>query len=123
MTDPDPAAATAAVVYAVSLKLPTFLASRPDVWFKQTEAQFALRNITDSTTKYFYLLTSLDPVVTERMAGDVAAVPTDGKYEYLKSKLMEVYGLHTRSDLTHARPVTPLRYKQMLKLMTPRGRY
>jgi len=93
MTDPDPAAATAAAVYAVSLKLPTFLASRPDVWFQQTEAQFALRNITDSTTKYFYLLTSLDPVVTERMAGDVAAVPIDGKYEYLKSKLMEVYGL------------------------------
>ena len=27
------------------------------------------------------------------MAGDVAAVPTEGKYEYLKSKLMEVYGL------------------------------
>ena len=55
--------------------------------------KFALRNITDSTTKYFYLLTSLDPVVAERMAGDVAAVPTEGKYEYLKSKLMEVYGL------------------------------
>jgi len=83
MTDPDPAAATAAAVYAVSLKLPTFLASRPDVWFQQTEAQFALRNITDSTTKYFYLLTSLDPVVAERMAGDVAAVPTDGLYGQL----------------------------------------
>ena len=57
------------------------------------EAQFPLRNITDSTTKYFYLLTSLDPAVAERMARDVAAVPTEGKYEYLKSKLMEVYGL------------------------------
>lgn len=60
------AAATAAIVHAVSLKLPTFLASRPDAWFQQTEAQFAMRNITDSTTKYFYLLTSLDPVVAER---------------------------------------------------------
>ena len=87
------AAATGAAVQAVSLKLPTFLASRPDVWFQQTEAQFALRNITDSTTKYFYLLTSLDQVVAERMAGDVAAVPTEGKYEYLKSKVMEVYSL------------------------------
>ena len=82
------AAATAAAMQAVSLKLPTFLASRPDVWFQQTELQFALRNIIDFTTKYFYLLTSLDPVVTERMAGDVAAAPTEGKYEYLKSKLM-----------------------------------
>ena len=82
------AAATAAAVHAVSLKLLTFLASRLDVWFQQTEAQFALRNIADSTTKNFYLLTSLHLVVAERMAGDVAAVPTERKYEYLKSKLM-----------------------------------
>ena len=88
----DPATAAAAV-HAVSLKLPTFLASRPDVWFQQTEAQFALRKITDSTTQYFYVLTALDPVVAERMAGDVAAVPADDKYTYLKGKLMEVYGL------------------------------
>ena len=87
----DPAAAAA--VHAVSLKLPTFLASRPDVWFQQTEAQFALRKITDSTTQYFYLLTALDPVVAERMAGEVAAVPREDKYTYLKGKLMEVYGL------------------------------
>ena len=85
----DPAAAAA--VHAVSLKLPTFLASRPDVWFQQTEAQFALRKITDSTTQYFYLLTALDPVVAERMAGEVAAVPREDNY--LKGKLMEVYGL------------------------------
>ena len=88
----DPATAAAAV-HAVSLKLPTFLASRPDVWFQQTEAQFALRKITDSTTQYYYVLTALDPVVAERMAGDVAAVPADDKYTYLKGKLMEVYGL------------------------------
>ncbi len=94
MAEPDPAAtAAAAAVHAVSLKLPTFLASRPDVWFQQTEAQFALRNITDSTTRYYYLLTALDPVVAERMAGDVAATPAENKYGYLKEKLMEVYGL------------------------------
>ena len=93
MTEPGTATATAAAVHAVSLKLPTFLASRPDVWFQQTEAQFALRHITDSTTQYFYLLTALDPVVAERMAGDVALAPEEGKYAYLKGKLMEVYGL------------------------------
>lgn len=94
MADPDPAAAAAAaVVNAVSLKLPTFLASRSDVWFQQAEAQFALRHITDSTTKYFYLLTALDPIAAERMAGDVALTPTEDKYTYLKSKLIAVYGL------------------------------
>lgn len=93
MAAPDAATAAAAAIHAVSLKLPTFLASRPDVWFQQTEAQFALRNITDSTTRYYYLLTALDPVVAERMAGDVALVPREDKYTYLKGKLMEVYGL------------------------------
>lgn len=92
MADP-PAAATAATLHAVSLKLPTFLAARPDVWFQQAEAQFALRRITDSTTQYFYLLTALDPIVAERMAGEVALAPEEDKYAYLKGKLMEVYGL------------------------------
>ena len=77
----------------MSLKLPTFLAARPDVWFQLTEAQFNLRNITDSTTQYFYLLTSLDAAVAERMVGDVSLTQAVGKYEYLKSKLMGVYGL------------------------------
>ena len=49
--------------------------------------------VTDQTTKYFYLLTALDPVVAERMAGHVASAPADNKYSYLKEKLMEVYGL------------------------------
>ena len=89
----DPATAAVAAVQAVSLKLPTFLASRPDVWFQQTEAQFALRTITDPTSQYFYLLTALDPVVAERMAGDVASAPHEDKYAYLKGKLMDVYGL------------------------------
>ena len=93
MTDADPAAAAAAAVQAVSLKLPTFLAARPDVWFQQTEAQFALRNITDSTTKYYYLHTALDPLVTERMAGDMAATPKADKYGYLKAKLVECTAL------------------------------
>ena len=75
----DPATAAAAAVQAVSLKLPTFLASRPDVWFQQTEAQFA---ITDPTTQYFYLLTALDPVVAERMAGlfEFLRMPFGPKY-------------------------------------------
>ena len=34
------AVAAVTAIHAVSLKLPTFLAARPDVWFQQTEAQF-----------------------------------------------------------------------------------
>ena len=89
------AAATAATVAAqsVSLKLPTFLATRPDVWFQQAEAQFALRGVTEQDTRYYYLLTSLDPVVAERMANDIASTPETDQYKHLKQKLLEVYGL------------------------------
>ncbi len=81
MADPAVAAAAAAAVKAVSLKLPTFLAARPNVWFQQTEAQFALRHIAEQTTQYYYLLTALDPVVAERMAGDIASVPEENTVE------------------------------------------
>lgn len=64
MTDPAAATATASAVHAVSFKLLTFLASRPDVWFQQAEAQFSLLHITDSTT---HISAALDPVVAERM--------------------------------------------------------
>ena len=89
------AAATAATVAAqsVSLKLPIFLATRPDVWFQQAEAQFALRGVTEQDTMYYYLLTSLDPVVAERMANDIASIPGTDQYKHLKQKLLEVYGL------------------------------
>jgi hypothetical protein len=75
VADPDPAVAAAAAVHAMSLKLPTFLAVRPNVWFQQTEAQFALRYITDQTTQYYYLVTALDRGVAKRMAGDIASTP------------------------------------------------
>ena len=66
MSDPNAAAYAATVAdQAVSLKLPTFLATRPDVWFQQTEAQFALRGIHDHTTKYYYLLTALDALIAK----------------------------------------------------------
>ena len=84
--DVDPAVAAATAIQAVLLELPMFLATRPNVWFQQTEAQFAIRGITEQTTQYFYLLTALDPIVTKRMVGDVASAPVDNKYSYLKRK-------------------------------------
>lgn len=44
---------------AVSLKIPPFWTAEPALWFFQVESQFALRNITQSLTKYYYVIQAL----------------------------------------------------------------
>ena len=46
-------------VHAVALKLPEFWAGNARVWFAQTEAPFAIRNLTCSLTKFYYCVTAL----------------------------------------------------------------
>ena len=46
--------------HAVSLKLPTFWNSQPEVWLAQAEAQFNIRGITADETKYYYVVAALD---------------------------------------------------------------
>ena len=53
--------------HAVSLKLPTFWSSQPEVWFAQAEAQFNLRKITADDTKYYYVLAALDQPTATRL--------------------------------------------------------
>ena len=47
-------------VDSVAVKLPTFWAAQPKVWFAQAEAQFKLRKITSDETMYFHVVAALD---------------------------------------------------------------
>ena len=38
----------------ISMKLPTFWSDAAEVWFAQANAQFAIRNLTVSKTKFFH---------------------------------------------------------------------
>ena len=96
-----------AVEHAVSLKLPTFWISQPEVWFAQAEAQFSLRGITADDTKYFYVLAALDQTAT-RLLDLISGSPVDGKYKKLKDRLIGTFGLSEReraSRLLHFRPL------------------
>ena len=97
-----------AVEHAVSLKLPTFWTSQPEVWFAQAEAQFNLRGITTDDTKYFYVLAALDQQTATRLLDLISQPPADNKYRTLKDRLISTFGLsiyERASRLLHFRPL------------------
>lgn len=94
--------------HAVSLKLPTFWTSQPQVWFAQAEAQFNLRNITVDETKYYYVLSALDQATAARLLDLINQPPDRNKYDALKKRLVDTFGLDKReraSRLLHVRPL------------------
>ena len=95
-------------VDAVSLKLPTFWTSQPEVWFTQTEAQFNLRGIVADETKYYYVIAALDQETASRLMDLIGHPPDDNKYQALKNRLINAYGLNRRERATrllHFRPL------------------
>ena len=97
-----------AVEHAVSLKLPTFWTSQPEVWFAQAEAQFNLRGITADDTKYFYVLAALDQQTATHLLNLISRPPVDDRYKKLKDRLIDNFGLskHERAScLLHFFPL------------------
>ena len=73
--DPDARNVIFMAVDAVSLKLPTFWASQPEVWFAQAEAQFKLRKIEADETKYYYVNAALDQETASRLMDLIGQPP------------------------------------------------
>lgn len=97
-----------ATEHAVSLKLPTFWTSQPEVWFAQAEAQFNLRGITADDTKYYYVLAALDQDTATRLLDLINQPPRENKYKTLKDRLVDSFGLSKRERATrllHFRPL------------------
>lgn len=82
---------------AVSLKLPTFWSSQPQIWFAQAEAQFALRQIATEDTKFAYLVAALDQTTAIRVLDFLDSPPQDEKYTSLKKRLLDKFQLSRRA--------------------------
>ena len=74
------------------IKLPEFWEFSPMAWFAQTEAQFAIRDITDDTTRY-HVVSALGRSTATRAANFLANPPDHGKYRDLKAFLLKTFGL------------------------------
>ena len=48
-----------ATASAVTLKLPNFWTTHPEIWFAQAEAQFNIRGVTSDDTKYYYAVAAV----------------------------------------------------------------
>ena len=88
-------------INAVSLKLPPFWPDRAKFWFLQAEAQFSLRNIVADETKFFYIISSIDQDVADRVLDLLEKPPATDKYKTLKTRLIDAFTLDEarRADL------------------------
>ncbi|KII71860.1 hypothetical protein RF11_01405 [Thelohanellus kitauei] len=93
---------------AVVLKLPTFWTKAPDVWFTQTEAQFNIRKISDDSTRYYYVVASLDQETAANLRDLIGQPPEKNMYAVLKARLLKVYGLNSRSRAARLLDMTGL---------------
>jgi hypothetical protein len=70
----------------VGIRVPPFWPKKPAVWFAQLEGQFALSNITQDTTKSYYVISQLDnkyAVVVDVLTNP----PPTGRYDRIKAEL------------------------------------
>lgn len=75
-------------IHRVTVKFPPFWPDKPEVWFAQAEAQFALANITQDTTKYNYIVSQLDARFANEVDDIITRPPNTGRYERLKTELI-----------------------------------
>ena len=84
-----PPATPPATLAAVSVKLPPFWPADPEVWFAQDEAQFTCRGITAQTTRFDYVISSLNPEFAMEVRDLLLKPPHDHPYDVLKAQLIK----------------------------------
>lgn len=76
------------VVYRVGVKVPPFWPEKPSLWFAQLDGQFALSNITSDTTKFYHVISVLEPRYASEIEDIIINPPDANKYEALKQQLI-----------------------------------
>jgi len=77
-------------VERVSVKLPPFWPEKPEIWFTQAEAQFALSGVTADLTKFNFLLAQLDLNIVENIY-DLVSSNDNNKYVLAKDRLLGIF--------------------------------
>ena len=74
---------------AVSVKLPPFWPSDPQLWFAQVQAQFSTRGITNQRTMFDYVIASLAPEFAAEIRDLILTPPAETPYDVLEETLIK----------------------------------
>ncbi|CAB3386281.1 Hypothetical predicted protein [Cloeon dipterum] len=80
-------------VHRIVCQLPSFWKDNPDYWFRNAESNFHISNITAPTTKYHYVVRSLDQAAVRELTDILDDDALRTNYEEFKKKLLR----HLRS--------------------------
>lgn len=84
--NPPQAQAVPDAIHNVTVKLPAFMETSVSNWFLIAEAQFHLRKITQSDTKYYHIISVLPTTVLDKLNQEILATPD---YQKLKDAIVE----------------------------------
>ncbi|XP_037957585.1 uncharacterized protein LOC119687366 [Teleopsis dalmanni] len=79
------------VVNRVAVRVPPFWHERPEIWFAQIEAQFAVAAITSDITQFNTVVAAIESSVIADVSDAVLHPPETGRYANLKACIIERY--------------------------------
>ena len=111
--------AAAQLAQAVSIKAPVFSETSPALWFRILEAQFNIKGIMQSKTKYYHALSSLpteilDNVPPDIIEGEDYATLKDAVVSFYEQTKPELFAKLTSSAGMTGRPSVYLRRLQQV---------
>ena len=90
---PDQQPDSTSYINRVGIRVPPFLTEKPALWFAQLQGQFALSNITNELTIYYYVISQFENKYAAEV-GDIITNPTHtGRYDRIKAELIRCLSL------------------------------
>ena len=96
---PPTATSSPSPVANVSMKLPVFWPDAAKVWFAQAHAQFVIRNVMVSKTKFYHEVAVLPQEVASQILDLIHTPPAGDPYGVLKERLITLYTLNNYQGL------------------------
>ena len=75
------------------MKVPVFWPESAEAWFVQVEAQFALKGVTSSSTKFYYCISSFSQNTANQVLDLIKSPLSSDPYQALKNWLLKLFAL------------------------------